>query len=419
MIPPEQQLEMHPSANIMEEIENTSTGYIGHFQKHTLKSVFQPIFSFAHNAPIGYEALLRITDINNNNIPPSLFFSSLKSQNELFFLENISRTLHIFNFFQKDTNNAFLFININPRLINNLSCLKQLLELLNEHNIPPTRIVIEFVEESFEDVDVMIKATDYLRQSGCLIAIDDFGAGHSNFNRIWDFRPDIVKLDKSLIQRIRKDSYFHRPIANLVELLHESKSLVLIEGIEDEHDSNLAHHLDVDLHQGYFLGHPKQLSSPNEVRNHFTKEFTKSDITNNRALKYDIMSEQLEFMFRQAVMNSTVKNISLEEVCDSLLNYPYVLLCYLLDENGYQVGQSLHGKHSLQNTKYRFGKQGKNTQVNWSRRSYFQRAIDQPMVIHSSRPYLSLTSQELCITLSMAINTENKSIILCCDVKAL
>ena len=417
MIPPEQQLEMHPSANIMEGIELTSEGYVGQFQQYTLKSVFQPIFSFAHDSPIGYEALLRVTDLNNKNIPPSLFFSNIKSQNELFFLEKTSRTLHILNFFREDTKNALLFININPKLIDNLNCLKLLLELLNEYNIPPTRIVIEFVEESFSDVDIMIKATDYLRQSGCLIAIDDFGAGHSNFNRIWDFRPEIVKLDKSLIQRIRKDSYFHRPIANLVELLHESKSLVLIEGIEDEYDSNLAHELDVDLHQGYFLGYPKQLSEQHGIQNPFIKEFNKINVKNDRVLKYDILSEQLEFMFRQAVMNSTVENISLENACDSLLNYPYVLLCYALDGNGYQIGNSLYGKHSLQNINYRFGKTGKNTRVNWSRRSYFQQAINEPMVIHSSRPYLSLTSAKLCITLSMAITTEDKTLVLCCDVK--
>ena len=417
MIHPEQQLEMHPSASIMEGIELTSEGYIGQFQQYTLKSVYQPIFSFAHDSPIGYEALLRVTDMNNKNIPPSLFFSNINSQNELFFVEKTSRTLHILNFFLEDTKNALLFININPKLIDNLNCLKLLLELLNEYNISPTRIVIEFVEESFSDVDIMIKATNYLRQSGCLIAIDDFGAGHSNFNRIWDFRPDIVKLDKSLIQRIRKDPYFHRPIANLIELLHESKSLVLIEGIEDEYDSNLAHELDVDLHQGYFLGYPKRFSEHHETHNHFVTKHNNLNVKSDRILKYNILSKQLEFMFRQAVMNSTVKNITLEEVCISLLNYPYTLLCYALDGNGYQIGNSLYGNHSSQNINNRFRKISNNTRVNWSRRSYFQRAIAEPMMIHSSRPYLSLTSQKLCITLSMAITTGDKTLVLCCDVK--
>ena len=41
---------------------------------------------------------------------------------------------------------------------------------------------------------------------GCLIAIDDFGAGHSNFERIWDLEPDSVKLDRSLVSRAANSS---------------------------------------------------------------------------------------------------------------------------------------------------------------------------------------------------------------------
>ncbi len=36
---------------------------------------------------------------------------------------------------------------------------------------------------------------------GCLLAIDDFGAGHSNFERVWNLKPDIVKLDRTLLVR--------------------------------------------------------------------------------------------------------------------------------------------------------------------------------------------------------------------------
>ena len=408
---------LHSNYNLIEQMELTSDGYIGYFQQYTLRSVFQPIFSFAHDTPIGYEALLRATDSNNKNISPSLLFSNTEPPDELFLLEQLSRTLHVLNFFHKNSHNALLFLNFNPRLINNsINCLNQFFELLNNYSISPTRIVIEFVEESFTELNIMTKAISFLRQNGCLIAIDDFGAGHSNFNRIWDFMPDIVKLDKTLIKRIREDGYFQRPITSLVELLHESKSLVLIEGIEDEYDADIAHELDVDFHQGYFFGYPKQLSSAHEMKNHYVKKANKTFTNNKNQYKTTILSEQLEFMFRQAVMN-THANISLEKACDELLNYPYVLICYLLDENGYQIGNSIYGKHSPSKLNYRFGKLGDNTGVNWSRRTYFQRALSEPMVIQITRPYLSLTSATPCVTLSMAINKKNKTYILCCDVK--
>ena len=411
------QLKKYPPVDLKELIEITPDGFIAYFQQYKLKSVFQPIFSFAHDAPIGYEALLRTTDINNQAIPPIDLFSNIVIQDELTQLEQLSRTLHILNFFRENTNNALLFLNINPRLIQNSNnCLKQLLELLNEYDIPPTRIVIEFVEESFTDINIMIKATNYLRQSGCLIAIDDFGAGHSNFNRVWDLRPDIVKLDKSLINRIREDSYFQRPITNLVELLHESESLVLIEGVEDANDADIAHELGVDFHQGFFFGHPKQLSFSKNRHNYYLKGANERTLRNKIPSNSNKLSEQLNFLFRQAVMNS-YSDINLNQSCEGLLNHPSTLLCYILDEAGYQIGDSVHGAHSTHNLDNRFGKIGMTSGVNWSRRNYFQRALSEPMVIQSTQPYLSITSAKMCVTLSMATHIENKTYILCCDVK--
>ena len=43
---------------------------------------------------------------------------------------------------------------------------------------------------------------DEVRATGCLLALDDFGAGHSNFDRVWNIQPDIVKLDMGLVRHV-------------------------------------------------------------------------------------------------------------------------------------------------------------------------------------------------------------------------
>lgn len=412
----EHQLKLLPPVDIMENIKNTTDGYIGYFKQYTLKSVYQPIFSFSHDTPIGFEALLRVTDIKNNAIPPMGLFESIDEITDLIQLELLSRTIHILNFFQQDTNQALLFLNINPRLINNSHrCLKQFLEMLNNYSIPPTRIVIEFIEEPYADINIMIQATKYLRQSGCLVAIDDFGAGHSNFNRVWDLRPDIVKLDKAIINRVRDNSWFIRPIKNLVELLHESESLVLIEGIEDKVDAEIAHELNIDFHQGYFFGHPEFLLPEHNKMNHYMNNSDSENRYNNIKPENNLVSEKLQTLFTQAAMGVQA-NISLERACEGLLNHPNVILCYMLDDRGYQLDHPVYGIHSTNNLGYRYGKLSNTKGVNWSRRIYFQKAISEPMVTQITRPYLSLTTAHLCITLSIAIETENKLKVLCCDI---
>ncbi len=96
-----------------------------------------------------------------------------------------------------------------------------------------------------------------VRQMGFLIALDDFGAGHSNFDRVWSIKPDIVKLDRSLVAGLAQDRSRQRVVAQMVSLLHECGSLVLMEGVETHDEALVALESDVDFVQGYYFGRPQ------------------------------------------------------------------------------------------------------------------------------------------------------------------
>ncbi len=72
--------------------------------------------------------------------------------------------------------------------------------LLQTTGIAAHKLVIEIIESEVSDHEQLKRFISHFRQLGCLIAIDDFGAGHSNFDRIWDLQPDIVQIDRRLIQ---------------------------------------------------------------------------------------------------------------------------------------------------------------------------------------------------------------------------
>jgi len=107
----------------------------------------------------------------------------------------------------------------------------------------------------------------------------------------------------------------------------------------------------------------------------------------------------------------------LNESCKGLLNHPFVMICYILNDKGNQINDPVYGIHSIQNLNYRFGKLGKTNGVNWSRRVYFQKALANPMSIQKTRPYLSLASGQMCSTLSIALEIKSETYILCCDVR--
>ena len=92
-------------------------------------------------------------------------------------------------------------------------------------------------------------------RNGFLVAVDDFGAGHSNLDRLLTLRPDIVKLDRSLIHAHQPDLR-ESVMPKLVSLLHEAGMLVVAEGIETEEDLLLAARSGVDFVQGFLFGQP-------------------------------------------------------------------------------------------------------------------------------------------------------------------
>ncbi|RAG59900.1 EAL domain-containing protein, partial [Burkholderia multivorans] len=68
---------------------------------------------------------------------------------------------------------------------------------------------------------------DMIQHRDFLIAIDDFGTGFSNFDRVWRARPDIVKLDRSLVERSTWSPEDRRIMHHLVSMLHQAGAMVL------------------------------------------------------------------------------------------------------------------------------------------------------------------------------------------------
>jgi EAL domain-containing protein (putative c-di-GMP-specific phosphodiesterase class I) len=119
-----------------------------------------------------------------------------------------------------------------------------------------TGVMLEITEhtdpESFTDLAKTLKA---LRKRGAVIAIDDWGQGFSNLDRLLRLRPDVVKLDISLIQSL--DSDYHREVVRSVTSWADAVGVrVCAEGIETEHQWRILQELGVHMGQGYFFGRP-------------------------------------------------------------------------------------------------------------------------------------------------------------------
>lgn len=235
--------------------------FFANYKGYTLSSVFQPIYNTTKNI-MGFEALLRMTTEQGQSLRTDLFFKSAKfSYDFKIFVERLSRAIHIRNFAQSSNRDSHLYLNTIPRaneyFLNNSRNTRLLMERLSELEIGPEQIVIEIVELDAHNENRLKRSIDHLKDLGFNIAVDDYGSDSSDFERVSLINPNIVKMDKSLL-----DKYTFGHQSALCEALDMSASInaqTVIEGVETEDQFISIADLNAGMYQGYHFAMPFQL----------------------------------------------------------------------------------------------------------------------------------------------------------------
>jgi len=395
------------------------------FAGNTLNSNFQPIFSLSHRRPIGYEGVLRVMDENNHSIEPMDAFKSLQSEADVVELDRLSRFLHVSNYKRQMNDPCWLFLNIHPVTLNHLHKHGRFLtDLLTEFDIEPNNIVVEIHEDAIDDNGLLEETVQYYRDLGCLIAIDDFGTGQSNFDRLWLIEPDIVKLDKSIIRDLNEKKVIETMLPNLVALIHECGSLVLMEGVENEGQALVAVDSGVDFIQGFYLARPdKKL-----ITDVTSESIGDSGLDLSTLCSAYQTRVNHHLRSRKKIINTYIETFSeaangiretgdVEKAVKKILGLSGVERCYMLNRRGQQIGANFFPEDHDELFPQRFTVLEDRAKATWYRRKYFRRAINEPNQVHTSRPYLSMTAGIVCITFSILIKSNSgEEMVLCCDI---
>ena len=95
-----------------------------------------------------------------------------------------------------------------------------------------------------------------LRERGLRVAVDDTGAGYASLSHVLSLRPDVVKLDRSLIAQVAHDPARRSLITALMLLSLDLGATVTAEGVETAGELDVLVSLGIDHVQGYLLAHP-------------------------------------------------------------------------------------------------------------------------------------------------------------------
>ena len=227
---------------------------------NAFRSVYQPIVSLRPgdgDAVIGYEALLRATGPAGPVFPDQLFAAAAEA-GWLHVLDRIGRTSAIRGA-AGWLGDKLLFVNFVPTTIYRPEvCLATTTQAAEKAGVRLDQLVFEVTEgEHVSDVDQLSNVFDYYRRGGAMVAIDDLGAGYSSLNMLVRLQPDVVKLDKDIVQAL-PGVLSKAVVAAVVSMTHSYGGRVVAECIETAEQAETARELGVDLGQGWFFGRPEE-----------------------------------------------------------------------------------------------------------------------------------------------------------------
>lgn len=215
--------------------------------------VYQPIVQIADNQVTGYEALTRF--LANPVRTPDIWFEEAAEigLQQTLELAVIAKALRNLSRLPEDT---YISINASPTTVLSGTLGKALLRY------PCDRLMLELTEHSsVNDYAQIVNVLEPLRQRGLQLAVDDAGAGFASFRHILELKPNVIKLDTSLIRQIDINKGHRALAAALVRFAQETGSQVVAEGVETEAELAILRELGVDKAQGYLLGRPAPIEA--------------------------------------------------------------------------------------------------------------------------------------------------------------
>lgn len=376
----------------------------------------QPIVSIKDKKIFAYEALTRAYD-NDELLSPLYLFDQARKERLSCKLDEYVRELALekFSSYYHENHEVLLFLNFEASIVDN-EMYESFIPIVYKHNIPTSNIVIEIKEDRIKNTQALQKFITKYKSRGFVIAIDDFGTGYSSFDRLEFIKPDIVKVDRSIIYNIHNNFINSEILTAISNMCHKIGTIVLAEGVEHSSEVLSCMKKDIDIFQGYWFAKPAKsidtlqqdaiFKSINMLGNTY-KTITKEEITKKKLLLEK--SKMLSAKILDILETYDIHN--LEEIDEVFLENDKLEAIYLMNyEDGIQVGKTFI--HAAERYLYNPTKEGHNHSL----RDYYFITKDSSRGDYLGNRYISKASGNMCRTYSCKITISECSYIVCLDI---
>lgn len=376
-------------------------------------AVFQPFIDTATGRIAGVEALARLRSDDGRLHSAGPLFSDPKTPPAA--LRRLDRDIRgqALSRFHDAPDDWFLSLNISPRWISRLRPAQPLpsLKQLEQSGIDPARIVFEITELGGASSRLPGVVASY-RQAGARIAIDDFGAGYSQLDRVLALQPDILKLDMRLFQQAARGGPSSEVVKALAQMAEKTGCWIIAEGVETEAELDFALECGARYVQGYLFAKPEEAFFSSQA---FVKRFA---LLRDRYVQQKLAERARLMTLRQQLselMNTFKTWISNGEQAGRLPQphaYPWLLRIYQCDRHGTQLTANLDWREQTWHSDSRY------IGHNWSWRPYFYQLLaegwEERRLILSST-YRDATTNQYCLTAGQFIDNGKRLLLIDID----
>jgi|GEM_PF-231461 len=216
-----------------------------------IRMVFQPIVRAVDSTVYAYEALLRCDE--PALATPMRLFTAAEVLGRVEDVGRVVRARVAQVLLAEPHRLERIFLNVHP--------LEVRADLLAEPGDPllavAHRVVLEITERaSLEGGEALNRELEQIRQLGYHLAVDDLGEGYAGLSSLVHLRPDVAKVDMSLVRDIHRMPLKRDIVAAIVDIARRSGITVVAEGIETPAERETLIDLGCDLLQGYLFAKP-------------------------------------------------------------------------------------------------------------------------------------------------------------------
>ena len=378
---------------------------------------FQPFIDTATGLIAGVEALGRLRQDNGDlqSVGP-LFFNPRVGLAELRRLDRQIRDAALARIHEAPKD-WFLSLNISPRWISRLRPNQPLpsLKQLQQRGVDPHRVVFEITELGGGHLRLPEVVARY-REAGARIAIDDFGAGYSQLDRVLALQPDILKLDMRLFQQAARGGPSGEVVKALAQMAEKTGCWIIAEGVETEAELDFALECGARFVQGFLFARPElnfpasdaYLDAFGQWRDRYVQR--KLQERARLVLLRQQFAELIASLRPWAEGGTRLASLPTPEA------FPRLLRIYQCDRHGTQISPNLEWNGLFWKEDRRY------VGHNWSWRPYFYQLLAdgwEERRLTLSNTYRDATSNQYCMTAGQFIDQGRRLLLVDIDAEGL